>query len=175
MPSDKHVAIIAIDPGVTTGVAAAVIDLGQGMVGSCMRRAIRKDVLQTGEVTGNFVEQVWEIDRTIQEFFFRVHIERQWVQAGRMSIAIESFELRQMAADLAPIRIISGLEVLLSAKYGDDFEMNGFYWPQTASEAKGFCSDGMLQKWGLWDKRSPHERDATRHLAKRVDRFLKGN
>jgi hypothetical protein len=70
------------------------------------------------------------------------------------------------------VRILAGIEVLLSGAYGDDFEMHNFFTTQTASEAKSFCTDDMLKKWGLWDNRTTHERDAVRHLSKRLDRLL---
>jgi hypothetical protein len=43
---------------------------------------------------------------------------------------------------------------------------------QSASEAKGFCNDDMLDRWGLLKSRTPHERDALRHIARRIDKLL---
>jgi hypothetical protein len=79
-----------------------------------------------------------------------------------------------MGADLTPLRIISGVEVLLAGAYGleGDFARHGFYVKQSASEAKGFCTDDMIKRWGLWKGRTPHERDAIRHLARRIDRLM---
>lgn len=34
---------------------------------------------------------------------------------------------------------------------------------QMAQQAKGFCTDDKLKKWGLWQKGMRHSRDAIRH------------
>lgn len=34
---------------------------------------------------------------------------------------------------------------------------------QMASEAKGFCTDDKLKRWGMWQKGMRHSRDAVRH------------
>ena len=142
---------------------------------ACIRRSWRKGLLRTWTCSGSHIEQAWYICRYYTNWIFQVHIEQSLVIAHNDSFVIEDFQLRMMGADLTPLRIIDGVEVLLAGAYGidQDFAREGFYEKQSASEAKGFCSDDMLKRWGLWRK-TPHERDAVRHLARRIDKLLIG-
>jgi hypothetical protein len=174
MPHATSVAIFSIDPGGTTGCATGLIDLRQITVKKAMKRAVAKQNLNTWEEQGTPVEQAWSISRKILDFLFTVHIEKSYIENRSFYIVSESFEIRQMGADLAPVKVQSGFETLLSGAFKDSWKKDGFYRTQTASEAKGFCSDHMLDLWGLLKGKTPHERDALRHLSKRVDTLLKG-
>lgn len=173
MPNSNAVAIFSIDPGGTTGCATALIDLRQPTVARCMMRAKRKGLIRTWNLKGDPIEQAWAISRSVADYFFFVHIERSLIQSGRAYIVMENFELRTLAADLAPVQIKAGVETLLSGAYGIDgkWKEEGFYTTQMPSEMT-FCSDDMLRKWGLMKGRSPHERAALKHMARRIDRFL---
>jgi len=174
VPSSNASAIYAIDPGGTTGVAFAIVDISQPTVARCIKRAWSKGLLWTENVEGSHAEQAWKISRWVTDFFFHYHIERSFITAGRTYIAIEDFQLRQMSADLAPVRITAGIETLLAGAFGmeDLFSDSPFYVKQQPSHAKGFCTDDMLRRWGLLKKRSPHERDALRHLVLRVNNLM---
>jgi hypothetical protein len=174
MPHATSVAIFAIDPGGTTGCATALIDLRQITVKRAMKRAVVKGNVNTWAEKGSSIEQAWSISRKVLDFLFTVHIEKSLIENRAFYIVSESFEIRQMSADLSPVRVQSGFETLLSGAFKDSWGKDGFYRTQTASEAKGFCSDHMLDMWGLLKGRTPHERDAIRHLSKRVDNLLKG-
>lgn len=171
MPKASSVAIFSVDPGGTSGCATALLDLGQITVAKAMRRARAKANINTWVEHGNFKEQSWAIARRFVDFHFTVQIEQSLIQAGNVMFVSESFQLREMGADLSPVEVKAGIEVLLTETY-EEWEDGQFYQTQTASEAKGFCSDQMLDRWGLLKGRTPHERDALRHLARRLDKLL---
>jgi hypothetical protein len=136
-------------------------------------RANRKGLLQTWEVTGDHIEQSYTIAAQIVDFYYKVHIERSLIAFDAMHISCEDFNIRIMGVDLSPVRVTSGVEVLISGYYKNLWSIDGFYTKQTASIAKGFCNDAMLKRWGLWRGKSDHERDSLRHLATRVDSLMK--
>lgn len=174
MPKSAAYAIMSVDPGGTTGLATALVDLKQPTVASCVRRAWRKGNLRTWTCTGDHIEQAWYICRYYTNWIFNIHIEQSLVQAHHDSFVIESFQLRQMGADMSPVRIKAGIEVLLAGAYGvdSDFAREGFYVEQSASSAKAFVTDDMLKRWDMWRNKTPHERDALRHLARRIDSLM---
>ena len=173
MPNPNAVAIFSIDPGGTTGCAQALIDLRQPTVARCIMRAKNKGHIKTWNVKGDPIHQAWEISRAVADYFFKVHVEKSLIQSGRAFIVCEDFELRTLAADISPVVVTAGIETLLGGAYGLDgkWKEEGFYIKQKPSEMS-FCSDDMLRKWGLMKGKSPHERAALKHLARRIDRFL---
>ena len=174
MPASNVVAIFAVDPGETTGCSTVLANLRFITVAAAMRRARSKGNIKTWVERGSFTEQAWTISRAIVEFYYNVHIERGLIEANSMYIVVEDFQLRMMSANLAPIWVTAGLETLLSNALDGSWDLDGFYSKQTPSEAKGFVSDEMLKRWGLFHKRTDHERDALRHIARRIDKLLKG-
>lgn len=172
MPNSTAVAIFGIDPGGTTGCATAILDLRQITVARAMTRARAKGNINTWNEEGPHIEQSWSIARKVIDFLFRVHIERSLIENENFFICCEKFEVRQMGADLSPVRVAAGIETLLSGRFRDRWPADGFYQLQTASEAKGFCNNDMLDRWGLLKGRTPHERDALRHIARRLDKLL---
>jgi hypothetical protein len=173
MPHATSVAIFSFDPGGTTGCATALIDLRQVTVQRCFKRAVLKRNVRTWNVHGTPAEQAWKIAQEIVDFLFYAHIEKSVIENRRFYVVRESFELRMMGADLSPVEVSAGVEVLIMGAFKDRWGKDGFYTKQTASEAKGFVTDKMLDKWGLLKGRTPHERDALRHLGSRVDKLLK--
>jgi hypothetical protein len=170
--SNSH-AIYAVDPGNTTGQAWGVFDLREPTVSRIMKRAFRKGNLYTAEMRGSYVEQSWLIARLSTDWFFKSHVERGLIAAGGYSFVMESFSPRSLGVELISLQIISGVEVLMRGAYNiDDQEYKRYVIQQSASEAKGFCNDTMLKAWGLYTGRTPHERDALRHIARRLDAML---
>lgn len=175
-------AIFSVDPGGTTGVCEAVVDIDQPTVAAAIRRAWRKGLLRTYEIKGEYANQAWALARESTDFWFRQHVELSRVRAGNIRYVTELFTARSLAAEMISVQVNSGAYTLLQGAFGIDVEkedmpaswvaLSTFYSEQSASEAKGFCSDDMLKNWGLWKKRSTHERDAIRHLARRIDRLM---
>lgn len=164
------VGIFSIDGGKTTGCAAGVFDLRRRTVASVMKRALAKGNLTTWEVRGDNVKQNWTIAESAVDHYYRWHVEQSLIFFNNFYVVAEDFNLRTMSADLSPVERNSGIETLLAPCFKKE-------WPsvwskQSASEAQGFCNDSMLDKWGLLKGKSPHERDALRHIARRLDRLL---
>lgn len=170
MPLTTNVAIFAIDPGGTTGVAAGVFDLRRLTVKAAITRARAKGNIETWNVKGTNTKQCWTIARAATDFYYKSHVERMWVAYDGFFVVSEDFNLRQMSADLSPVARNAGIETLLEPCFEDRWET--VYEKQSASEAKSFCSDQMLDRWGLLKGKTPHERDALRHLARRLDKLL---
>lgn len=170
MPLGTAVGIFAIDPGGTTGIACGVFDLRRITVKAVMNRAHAKGNFKTWDVKGSNVKQNWEISKAAVDFYYKIHVEKMWIQFSSFYVVSEDFNLRQMSADLSPVERNSGIETLLEPCFKDRWEE--VWSKQTASEAKSFCNNDMLDRWGLLKGKSPHERDATRHIAKRLDKLL---
>src|SRR4051794_26475841 len=141
MPNSTTVAIFSVDPGGTSGCATALLDLRRVTVANTMKRAVAKRNINTWCEHGTEIEQSWAIARRVLDFLFNVHIERSLVPHGNFYLVCESFELRQMGADLSPVRVSHGFEVLLCKALADLWGHDDFYHKQSASEAKGFCTD----------------------------------
>jgi len=137
-----------------------------------MKRARLKGNINTWVEEGSHTRQAWSIARKIVDFNFTVHIERSLVENANFYVVCEDFQIRLMGADLSPVRVMSGVETLICDVFKDRWEQDGFYTLQSASEAKGFVNNEMLDRWGLLKGRTPHERDALRHIAKRIDKLL---
>lgn len=172
MAKSTTVAIFSVDPGGTSGCATALLDLGQITVAKAMRRARAKGNIETWVEHGDHTDQAWSIAQRLYDYYFNVHIERGLIERDNFFIVCEKFELRQMGAELSPVRIAAGLETLLCNVFTDRWDNDEFYSLQSASEAKGFCNNEMLDRWGLLRGLTPHERDALRHIARRLDKLL---
>jgi hypothetical protein len=174
------IAILAIDPGGSTGVAYGVFDA----------RAKDRDVgdiLRTGVYTGSTTiqgdeyAQIREIARLWTQFF------RKNVQIGQMDpdsveFVSEDFILRPGShgggkEGISPVRILWGVE---GYRMGREDEFKGrrnskhkltFRRPvilQTAGQAATYASNQRLRDWDLWVVGKEHERSAWRHIALRV-------
>jgi len=175
MPKSHPVLIFVIDPGGTTGVAEVVANLNQGTVGAIMRRARAKRNVVTREVKGDHVQQAFQLAHLFDTFCNKWVVQKKIVKVGDIHLVIEDFHLRQMSADLMPVRVTCSFEtVCFGALIGRVPDKgDAMYSKQSASEAKGFCSDNMIKKWELWWGRSDHERDALRHTASKLDKLLR--
>jgi hypothetical protein len=171
-PNPNAWCVVSVDPGGTTGVAAALIDTSQSTVASAMKRAHRKGLLKTFTITGSHSDQAISILKFTNEYWYRNHIELARVAARRCTLAIEDFQLRTMSADITSLRIISGLDCMLKAGgIEESSEQHAVYVKQMPGDM-GFCTDSMLKDWSLWRGRTVHERDALKHLASRVNKLL---
>ena len=43
---------------------------------------------------------------------------------------------------------------------------------QQASQAKGYATDERMRGWGVWQRGSPHKRDAVRQLCLKLNKVL---
>lgn len=82
---------------------------------------------------------------------------------------LEGFDLRNESMDpslLAPVRVNS---ILLDRLAQAGSSQRVFF--QSPSDGKVSVTDDRLRRWGFWEGKTPHERDATRHAILMLRRF----
>jgi hypothetical protein len=165
-------AVLAYDPGGTTGIAGALLNFRRASsTKTMMKRAVEKDAFRTSQIEGDPEEQANHLFQMWQDFVYHAHIEKG-IAIDNVVLVIEAFQLRQRDADLTPVEIIGGLKTLLRGKTGE--------WPwgrpvfQTPSQAMGYATNERLHEWGIWSVGLEHARDATRHVALRASKLLQG-
>jgi phage terminase large subunit-like protein len=151
-------AVLAVDPGRTTGLAwcDSIATLGGKMderVGGLVSHT---------QVTGD--------DTTIAR---RIVAGAERIDAR--VIVMESFQLRPGVAlkgadALAPVKIAAMVDVLLGRTFGGRCVL--MY--QTASQGKSVMTDVRMKAVGCWWKGEPHAVDAGRHLLTFVRRVRSG-
>lgn len=166
-------AIMAIDPGTTTGAVAGLFHAAAD-IASCLKQGD----WEAWEVKGSPAEQAWEI---MDEFRDR---QATWnvdgVAIPNIHLVCESFALRLKKAHgagsdqrmLDPIRVSTAMEAL-----SFHYSMNELrQWIrieyQLPSEAKGYVTNERMRRWGAWVKGSEHKRDATRHMVKKISDII---
>jgi hypothetical protein len=188
MRSNKNLhAVLAIDPGGTTGIAAGYMEL-ENTRRSTLEGMYNK---KSAEVKGNYLEQAVALDNIFRHFIFTANVEHGIPQPN-IHVAIEDFVLRRrteggatgnltsvwVAAAFAGIlckhfTLVDDSDVVEALTVMDDEPAKAITW-QTASDAKHVANDERLKSYGLWVVGSAHERDAFRHLVLRVDKLLSG-
>lgn len=162
MPSSK-VAIFAVDPGTTSGVACGVFPDKASSVWD----GLTEGKWQSYEVNGVPAEQAWEIVGNFAEWTDWPKHRR--LDAAKHILVLEDFVLRlgpgagSKRVLLDPVRVVSACDALC-------LQRNGLRWAfpiyQTSSLAKTFATDERLRRHGMWVTGSTHRRDAVRHMAR---------
>ncbi len=176
-------AILAIDPGGTTGVAAGYVELEE----------TRRKTLETmtnkksAEVHGDYLSQAAQLDTIMDNFVFTANVE-YGIPFPNIHIAIENFVLRRSreggaTGDLtscwvaaAAVAMFHKVVVIVDGKqctWVAASNAGSIHW-QMPSDAKHVANNDRLKSYGLWVVGSAHERDAFRHLVLRVDKILQG-
>lgn len=154
--SEKLHAVMGIDPGGTTGVAAAYVP-AMGTLKASLRAATRKKAI---EVTGDWLEQARQLADLMNRFQYTANVENG-IELRNVHYAIEDFVLRMPAAttNLTSVWVAAAATALFAPT------LSGVTW-QTPAQAKGFATDSRLKLWHLYTRgESAHERDAWRHVA----------
>lgn len=159
-------AIAAVDPGRTTGVARGIFRPGkEATLASTLATATQ---LESWECTGSLAEQAEEIVGELDDWLSWAHIE-SGVAMPDLHLVVESFALRTAHADLTPVKLSERIDerwpYVDSAPW---IEIER----QTPAHAKGYATDERLRRWGVWVKGSTHRRDAMRHVCLRLNRAL---
>lgn len=162
------VAVMAIDPGVTTGVARGVFDLDAGdgvldVIASVTHRAAY-------EVVGREVDQARDLYEMWTDWVISVSGE---VDGGGLSDAARVCEywtprlpLRSSKEEVMyPVRIAAAMEGMREWDEQRSPLVVGPTVYQLPRQAKGYATDERLKRWGLWERGSAHKRDAWRHVA----------
>lgn len=172
------VAIFAIDPGGSTGVAMGYFDTSPGSIYQVLKNPNPKDSFTQ---VGTPLVQARQLFRHWRNFYASALIHE--IPVGNCWMVIEDFALSPNAAPGKDILLATQVaHMLLGYRYGaaDEFERSHanpihpmqVAW-QTPAEAKSFVSDVRLKRWGLWVKGKQHERDAYRHLALFLNGMIK--
>jgi hypothetical protein len=180
--SERH-AVLGIDPGRTTGVAACHFETEATLKETLLNAEEKKAI----EVTGDWMEQACKIAGIIKRFVYRAHIEKE-IPFDNIHIAIEDFVLRRRreggaTGDLTSIWVAAGAIALYrghalgqgpmmhTVDYETWDDADRFTWRQ-ASQAKSFATNARLKLWGLYEPGSEHCKDAWRHVALEVNTVL---
>jgi hypothetical protein len=166
VPEGRH-AILAIDPGNTTGVGACHIDL------KVSRSASFSDglhMLKNIEVRGPWNRQGAQLAEIANRFLFTAGVEHS-IPVSRCHIVCENFVLRRLVEGGATGNLTS---VWVAASFvgylnRDDIEVD---W-QMPSDGKSVNNE-LLKMYGIYVVGSEHMRDANRHIAVKVDKLLRG-
>jgi hypothetical protein len=137
--------VIALDPGGTTGWCVMMIhpdalkDPEISIVDNIMH-------YEQGQFEGAELDQAEEIIQLLQA----------WDNAV---IVCEDFQLREITAELSPVRIRAMIEMYLRLDPEEDRPI----WLQMPALAKGTITDQRLKQWKLYRPGQEHARDALRH------------
>ncbi len=156
-------AVMAVDPGGTTGLAACHVQVRPTMKATCLEGMLTRKAV---EVRGYWFDQAQEIVRAYDTF--AATAELGGIPVERIHLVCESFladprRIGAGATNLDPVWIGGALCGLLGWEP---------IW-QTPSEAKGYARNDRLRQWGLWEVGSEHKRDAWRHVAYRLDKLIR--
>ena len=145
MEQAHELALIALDPGGTTGWCVMVIGT-EALLNPEMRILSSIALYTFGEIKGNEHEQLLEIENMLDA----------WPGAA---LVREDFILRTHSKArevLSPVRLGFGIDHLLYLRGKGAFV-------QQPAMAKTTATDERLRAWGLYRPGSDHARDATRH------------
>lgn len=179
-------AIMAVDPGGTTGVATALLNGKRaGSTAALLRRAVKKDALRVEQVEPAEAYRGTRYAATVQagllyrmwhDFVHRAYVENG-VPINCLFLVIEDFQLRQRSADMAPIRVTEALLAHLAGRHNawdGMIRLDHCLRFQQPSEAMTYATNERLRRWGVWSIGKQHGRDATRHLALLASKALAG-
>jgi hypothetical protein len=177
-------AIMALDPGGTSGLAAGVFaprPSDQPTVKQTLRRAVRKRMIQALVIDGPPERQGHRVARGWRDFTYRCNVELG-LPLTDIWFVVEDFNLRQMAVDLAPVEVTAAVRTAQTAPttsgWHDDVP-EGRYVKVSASEAKTFATNDRLKLWTVYDVGrgrgfGDHARDALKHVCLGVNKCLEG-
>jgi len=166
-------AIMAVDPGTTTGVVAGLFHPAADI-----QTCIANSEWESWEVEGTPAEQGWQI---MDEF---KDLQAEWNLAGvalpDIHLVSESFALRLKKAHgagsdqhmLDPVRVIESMETLALRRSEQGYRQWVRIEYQLPSEAKGYVTNERMKRWGAWVVGSEHKRDAVRHLLKKISDII---
>jgi len=140
---DKHW-ILAIDPGVTSGLCHGKLDTKAGKL------SLRVDQ-QRLTVGGVYDLILSEIPDKFEGNFHLIYEDFQYRNVARAGL------------ELFPVKVIGVIELSYERFVVDGLDHVHFY-KQSAATGKGFYRDDKLKKLGVYAVGKDHGRDATRHL-----------
>lgn len=161
IPTGTH-AIMAVDPGGTTGVAAGYIDLRRTLKATLLEGLTRRASI---EVKGEWRDQARQLADLMWQFKYKANAENG-LSLDRIHYVFEDFVLRMPARTTNLTSIWVAAAATFAGAHGGEVT-----WQQ-AGAAKALASDDRLRLWGLWERGSAHKRDAWRHFALYAGKLL---
>jgi hypothetical protein len=166
-------AVLAIDPGGTTGVGAGYVDLKGTRRETLENIRNRKAV----EVEGDWLSQSAQLAQIMNRFVFTANVEYS-IPLPNIHICIEDFILRRRTqggatGNLTSCWVAAGAVAIFQTSIG--LEVVEGVMPvtwQQPSHAKTLMTDARLKSYGLWEVGSAHKRDVWRHFGLRVDKLI---
>jgi hypothetical protein len=155
------IAVVAIDPGITTGWALLHVPIGS--IFGDEHGAI--ELHETGEFDGPETSQVKAICRLLKRRYASTTLAP--------ALVIEDFEPRKLSKDkdyLAPVRV--GAKLAFAVDLGMAGDIGTPVW-QMPSLAMSTATDDRLKAWKLYQPGSEHRKDATRHAITFIRRATK--
>jgi hypothetical protein len=163
VPGGMVHAVMGVDPGGTTGLAACHVELRPTLretltEGMRMRKAI--------EVRGDWHAQARTIADVHNRFMYTAQVDHG-IGAEQCHLVFENYipdphRIGRGATDLTSVWVMAAAVALIGEQASD-------LTYQSPSEAKGFAKNDRLRLWGLWEVGSEHKRDAMRHVARRLN------
>jgi hypothetical protein len=158
-----QLAVMAFDPGGTTGVAWGVMK-----VEPTLNETLNGAELGSCDITGDYRQQAGKLADLWSGLVYNWNIERQ-ISLENIHCVSEGFSLHKIGSrekvGLYPVWIAAMFE--------------GFVWrlgvrvmyqePSTKSRS----TSARMKRWGCWQRGvSEHRKDAMRHLAYRVNKLI---
>jgi hypothetical protein len=164
-------AILAIDPGGTTGVFAGYIETKPTLKETLETLYNEKDA----EVSGNYLEQGQKLSKIMSTFEYRANVENG-IELDNIHFAIEDFVLRRRREGGATGNLTSCWVAAAATAIYQEASMDGEMYPnlawQTPSDAKSRVTNDRLRMYDMYVPGSEHKKDARRHFVLRADRIL---
>lgn len=160
--ADK-IAVMAFDPGGTTGVAWGCMTPRQ-----TLSETLNGAELASADITGNHHQQAEKMRELWMTMVMRWNVERQ-ISLENVHLVSESFTLRKFGSSnklgLYPVWILAMFEGLVWDA--------GFRVVQQDPSTQARSTSARLKRWGAWEVGvSPHRRSAMKHLAYRVNKLI---
>lgn len=192
-------AIMAVDPGGTTGVAQGIFNVsrmkGELTTRGLLNRAVKKKALRVEQI---YPASAYRDQGRLASVSMSIGVYRAWLSFSYrclVDLAIpmpyiflifEDFALRQRSAELSPVEVTQGVLVLLATGEISPAEV-GMGWPsirvdqqlrfQMPSEAMTFATNERLKLWGVYPLTvgKEHARDALRHVVLGASKVMDGD
>jgi hypothetical protein len=158
-------AVLAVDPGGTSGVFAGYVVLGK-----TLKETLQEGLtsVKTTEVGGSWRAQGRELARITKRFLMIANVE-QAMRIDHVHLVCEDFVLRMPASttNLTSCWVAASWATALNR---DDIDI---VWQQP-SHAKNKATNERLKLWNVYQHTvgSEHKRDAARHFCLFVDKLL---
>jgi len=160
-------AVMAVDPGGTTGVYVGWVELKKSRVETLTEGLLKS---KSVDVTGDFVEQ----GRKLLDIWVRFNFacNEALIPISNRHLAIEDFVLRRREEGGATGNLTSCWVAGAFAMAVDMFQVEANISWQQPSDAMTLTTNERLKRWGLWVVGSEHQRAAAKHFVLRVDKLI---